>query len=111
MPGDLLLEVPPAYGVSLDHWLSSAAVVAEVGVTAVIIRTHANRVFHLPDLVTLVREWMQVHAIDAVFATCDGALLSIGPHALPGGREHATLERGVRIEWPPRAHLARRHTS
>ena len=44
-----------------------------------IIRAGANRVFRLTDLVTLVGEWMQVHAFDTVFAICGGTLFSIVP--------------------------------
>jgi hypothetical protein len=93
MPADLLLEVPPAYRVSLDSWLSSAAVVAEIGVAGVIVRADANRVFRLADLVTLVGEWMQVHAIDAVFATSDGTLFSIVPLERHLGRHAQPLTK------------------
>jgi hypothetical protein len=91
-PADLLLEVPPAYAVSLENWLTSAAVVAEAGVTGVVIPADANRVFRLTDLVTLVGEWMQVQAIDAVFAICDGTLFSIVPFE-PARQESAPLEK------------------
>jgi hypothetical protein len=91
---DLVLEVPRAYGASLDDWMSSAAVVAEVGDAGVIVRAHANRVFRLADLVTLIREWMEAHAVDAVFATHDGALSAIVPRAAAD-----------QLRQPPRAAL------
>lgn len=69
----VLLDVPPAQGASLGHWLSCAALVAEVGADGVIVRVHANRIFRLADLARLVREWMQAHAIDVVLAR-NGAL-------------------------------------
>jgi len=81
LAADLLLEVPLAHAGSLGGWLGSAAVVAEVGDAGVIVRAHANRVFRLADLATLVGEWMQVQAVDAVFALHDGTLLAIVPPA------------------------------
>jgi len=78
---DLLLEVPRAHADSLGRWLGSAAVAAEVGDAGVIVRAHANRVFRLAHLATLVGEWMEAQAVDAVFALHDGTLLAIVPPA------------------------------
>ena len=77
LTADLLLEPPRAYTVSLYSWLSSAAVVAEIGNAGTIVRSRANRVFRLEDVTTLVREWMRAYEIDSVFATCAGTLFSI----------------------------------
>jgi hypothetical protein len=74
---ELVFEMPSTRGASLDRWLSCAAFVAEVGADGVVVRPRANRMFRLEDLAELVREWMQAHAVDVVFARCDGALFSI----------------------------------
>jgi hypothetical protein len=74
---ELVFELPSTLGASLGRWLGCAAVVAEVGAEGVVVRARANRVFRLGDLAELVREWMQAHAVDVVFARCDGGLLSI----------------------------------
>jgi hypothetical protein len=54
--------------------------VAEVEADGVIVRAHANRVFGLPDLAGVVREWMQAHSVDAVLASSDKALFAISTH-------------------------------
>jgi hypothetical protein len=69
--------VPPAQATSLRKWLCGAAVVAEIGAAGVTVPARPNRVFSLDDLATLVREWMQAHAVDAVLASCDDVLFSI----------------------------------
>jgi hypothetical protein len=43
----------------------------------VIVRVHANRIFRLADLARIVREWMQVRAIEVVLARYDGAVFAI----------------------------------
>jgi len=48
----------------------------------VIVRAHANRVFGLPDLAGVVREWMQTHSVDAVPASSDEALFAISTHEM-----------------------------
>ena len=83
---DLLFEVPPAQATSLGRWLHLAAVVAEVGDAGVLVRARPNRVFSLGDLATLVREWMQAHAVDAVLASCDDVLFSIVQPQAEAGR-------------------------
>jgi hypothetical protein len=74
---DLLFKLPAAQGASLGEWLGCAAVVAEVEADGVIVRAHANRVFRLADLASVVREWMQTHSVDAVVASSDEALFAI----------------------------------
>jgi hypothetical protein len=82
----VLFELPPAQGASLGRWLSCAAVAAEVGANGVLIDARANRVFGFADLARLVREWMQAHRVDAVFANSDGAIFSITSLTSEAGR-------------------------
>jgi hypothetical protein len=44
------------------------------------ISSSSNRVFRLADLAGVVREWMQVHSVDAVLASSDEALFTISTH-------------------------------
>jgi len=81
-----LLELPPAQGASLGQWLGCAAVAAEVGADGVIVRAHADRVFHLADLARVTREWMHAHSIDAVLASSDDLLFSIALRTNETGR-------------------------
>jgi hypothetical protein len=53
--------------------------VAEVCAEGVLVDARANRVFGSADLAMLVREWMQAHHVDTVFASSDRDLFSITP--------------------------------
>jgi hypothetical protein len=75
----VLFELPPVRGASLGRWLRCAAVVAEVCAEGVLVDARANRVFGSADLAMLVREWMQAHHVDTVFASSDRDLFSITP--------------------------------
>jgi hypothetical protein len=83
---DLLFELPPAQGASLGQWLGCAAVAAEVGAEGVIVRAHANRVFHLADLARVTREWKHADSIDAVLVSSDDLLFSIALRTNETGR-------------------------
>ncbi len=74
---DLLVELPAAQGASLGHWLSCAAVSAEVGADGVIVRARENRVFRVEDIAGVVREWMEANSVDAVLASSDNAVFLI----------------------------------
>ena len=74
---DLLFKLPAAQSASLGHWLSCAAVSAEIGADGVLVRARANRVFHVEDVAKVVREWMLANSVDAVLASSDDALFLI----------------------------------
>jgi hypothetical protein len=83
---DLLFELAPAQGALLGQWLGCAGVAAEVGAEGVIVRAHANRVFHLADLARVTREWMHADSIDAVLVSSDDLLFSIALRTNETGR-------------------------
>jgi hypothetical protein len=76
----------PAQGASLGQWRGCAGVAAEVGAEGVIVRAHANRVFHLADLARVTREWMHADSIDAVLVSSDDLLFSIALRTNETGR-------------------------
>jgi hypothetical protein len=91
---DLVFEVSPTHTGSLDRWLHSAAVVAELRPGGVVVSRRANRVFRLRDLTVLVQEWMQANGVDVVLAAYEGGLFVL-THPTPETRPHRRSARYV----------------
>jgi hypothetical protein len=73
----VLLELPAARAASLATWLRCAAVVVEVCPEGVLVDQRKNRLLGSAALTLLVREWMQAHNVDTIFASSRGDVFSI----------------------------------